>query len=99
MHVYLPPCCIVTLLRYVSIELKDLLTYLLTYVGVCRWSSMRNPKVICEEPRRHPSWQMIIKPQSPHCLPHVYHKTAPSSSTISPCIYYTHPSTDPTNHP
>jgi len=30
MHVYLPPCSIVTLLCYVSIELKELLTYLLT---------------------------------------------------------------------
>jgi len=27
----LPPCSIVTLLRYVSIELKELLTYLLSY--------------------------------------------------------------------
>jgi len=30
----LPPCSIVTLLRYVSIELKELLTYLLTYLSV-----------------------------------------------------------------
>jgi len=28
----LPPCSIVTLLRYVSIELKELLTNLLTYL-------------------------------------------------------------------
>jgi len=28
----LPPCSIVTLLRHVRIELKELLTYLLTYL-------------------------------------------------------------------
>jgi len=28
----LPPCSIITLLRYVSIELKELLSYLLTYL-------------------------------------------------------------------
>jgi len=30
------PCTIVTLLRYDSIELKELLTYLLTYLSPCK---------------------------------------------------------------
>jgi len=34
------PRCIVTLLRYVSIELKELLTYLLTYSCVVRHSKV-----------------------------------------------------------
>jgi len=33
-----------------------------------RWTRTRNPKVIWEETRRHPSRQRITAPQSPHWL-------------------------------
>jgi len=53
----------------------------------------------------HPSLQRITMPQSSYRLqwdgrmPHIYPKTAPSPSTISTRIEYTHPLTDTTHHP